>query len=117
MEYERECDQEAMRAALEDSIKIFDEEKRKYTPELQMCVHELLENHVSSTRVGPVINACSKLAGKTANQLPSTTAVSNMNVQRLVLSQKQLAEEVADKEKTTLETDETSQFGTKFEVY
>jgi hypothetical protein len=37
-----------------------------------------------------------------------------MNVERLVLSQKQLAEEVAPKEDTTLYTDETSKFRSKY---
>ena len=34
------------------------------TTETQLCVHKLLENHVSTTRVGTVIAACLKLAGK-----------------------------------------------------
>lgn len=33
------------------------------------------------------------------------------------MSQKQLSEEISKKENTTLETDETSKFGTKFGVY
>jgi hypothetical protein len=34
-----------------------------------------------------------------------------------MLSQKQLAEEFSTKENTTIETDETSKFGTKYGVY
>jgi hypothetical protein len=46
--------------------------------------------------------------------LPSKSMVLNMNVEHLVLAQQQLAKEVAPKEDTTLYTDETSKFGSKF---
>lgn len=95
-------------------MKLFDDSTLKYTPELQTCVHTLLSNHVSTTRVGPVIEACLKLVGKIPDRLPSVTTINSMNIQRLILAQKQLSEEISQKENTTVET---SKFGTKFGVY
>ncbi|XP_033731138.1 uncharacterized protein LOC117320739 [Pecten maximus] len=117
MDFQREVDQEVFDAQQKNVVNLFDEDSLKYTPELQTCVHTLLCNHVSTTRISPVIEACLKLVGKTPNRLPSATTINNMNVQRLVLSQKQLSEEISKKENTTIETDETSKFGTKFGVY
>lgn len=71
----------------EKELNIFDKNsKKKYTPELQSCVHGLLENHISTKSVGQVIAACLKLAGKQAYRLPSATCttVSNKNMQRLI---------------------------------
>lgn len=76
-----------------------------------------MNNHVSTTIVGPVIEACLKLVGKIPDRLPSATTINNMNIQRLVLAQNQLAESISQKENTTIETDETSKFGTQFGVY
>ena len=117
LEYKLETKEEDLAFERREVVEIYDDEKKSYKPELQMCVHSLLENHVSTARVAPVIEACLKLGGKTANKLPSATTVNNMNVQRLVLAQKQLAEEVSTKEHLTIETDETSKYGTKYGVF
>lgn len=117
MEYEKEIDKEIINAEQKKLVKLFDEHTLKYTTKLQTCVHTLLSNHVSTTRIGPVVKACLKMVGKVPDRLPSTTTVNNMNVQRLIISQKQLSEEISKKENTTIETDETSKFGTKFGVY
>jgi len=117
MEYEREVDQEVLNEHPNNTIHLFDEITQKYKPEVQTCVHSLLDNHVSTTRVGPVIEACLKLVGKIPDRLPSATTINNMNIQRLVLAQNQLAESISQKENTTIETDETSKFGTTFGVY
>ena len=77
-------------------------------------MHVLLSNHVSTSRVVPVIEAVLKLCGKTANRLPSTSTINNFNINKLILSQKQIAEDVAPKLNTTLETDETSKYGAKY---
>ena len=116
-DYERDVDRDVIAAYEEGTLQLYDEELNRYTTETQLCVHKLLENHVSTTRVGPVIAACLKLAGKTANRLPSATTVNNINIQRLNLSQKQIAEEFSTKENTTIETDETSKFGNKYGVF
>lgn len=112
MEYERKVDHAIINEQQDNIVKLFDDSTLKYTPELQTCVHTLLSNHVSTTRVGPVIEACLKLVGKIPDRLPSVTTINSMNIQRLILAQKQLSEEISQKE-----TDETSKFGTKFEVY
>jgi hypothetical protein len=54
------------------------------------------------------------MAGQKANVLPSTSTVNNMNIQRLILSQKQLCETFASKENTCLCTDEASKFGDNY---
>lgn len=115
--YEKEIDKEIINAEQRHLVKLFDEHTLKYTTELQTCVHTLLSYYVSTTRIGPVIEACLKIVGKVPDILPSTTTVNNMNVQRLIISQKQLSEEISKKENTTIETDETSKFGTEFGVY
>ena len=97
---------------LDNTVTVFDEDKKVFLPELQTCVYELLSNHVSSSRVSKVIEAVLKLAGKKANHLPSTTTVQKMNLQRLVLSQKQLGDLVNEKH-ISLYTDETSKYGNK----
>jgi hypothetical protein len=117
LEYQNEVLLEQQRHLENEVVNIFDEEKRCYTPQLQQCVHTLLENHISTTRVGKVIEACLGMVGKKSNKLPSASTINNINIQRLVLSQKQLGEEVSAKENITLETDETSKYGTKFGVY
>lgn len=66
----------------------------------------MLNNYVSTTRVGPVIETCLKLVGKIPDRLPSATTINNMNIQRLVLAQNKLAESISQKEDTTLETDQ-----------
>lgn len=117
MEYEREVDQEVLNEHQDNTIHLFDEITQKYKPEVQTCVHSLLNNYVTTTRVGPVIETCLKLVGKIPDRLPSATTINNMNIQILVLAQNKLAESISQKEDTTLETDETSKFGTKFGVY
>ena len=93
MEYERDVDREHLAAVQDKTVELFDPVTLKYTPEVQKCVHTLLENHVSTHRVGPVLEACLKLVDKKPNRLPSTTTVNNMNIQRLILTQKQLSED------------------------
>lgn len=98
-------------------IKFFYEDSKIYPKQTQECVYELLNHNVTSSNVSPVIRTVLKLAGTTANKLPSVSTVKNMNVQRLLLSQKHLAEELYEKESTCLLSDETSKFGKKFEGF
>ncbi|CAG2220930.1 unnamed protein product [Mytilus edulis] len=117
---ERE-DNEYLRLLISDDIgkpiKLYDEQSRKYTKEAQECVYQLLNNNVTTSRVGPVITTVLKLVGMRPNKLPSVSTVNNMNVQRLILAQTQLAEELSQKNSTCLLSDETSKYGTKFEGY
>ena len=120
MRDERE-ENEYLRLLIQDnhmkSINLFDEQSRVYTKETQECVYELLNCNVTTSRVSNVIKTVLKLADITANKLPSVSTVNNMNVQRLLLSQTQLAEEVSKKESTCLLSDEASKFGQKFEGF
>ncbi|XP_062619501.1 uncharacterized protein LOC134281055 [Saccostrea cucullata] len=95
-------------------INLFDKKEKAFTPELHLCVYSLLEHNVPSTKIGPTIETCLKLAGKEPDRLPSPSTVVNMNIQRLCLAKKQLQEELSEKINTTLHTDETSKFGIKY---
>lgn len=95
MEYERDIAQESIREAQNPIVNLYDEDLKKNTLLKFSCVHSLLENHVSTKTVGPVIEACLKLVGKIPNRVPKTTTVNNMNIQRLNLAQKQLGDELA----------------------
>ena len=99
-----------------DVIELYDEEKREFTPKAQKCVHLLLKHNVATNHIGDVLTEVLKLAGKTANRVPSETTARRMNVQRLVLAQKQVAQELPSKT-TTIETDETSKYGSKYGAF
>jgi len=64
-----------------------------------------------------VIQSVLSLAGKQADRLPSASTVLNMNIQRLAIAQKHLAEVGRENKHTSLYTDETSKFGTKVDGY
>ena len=53
------------------------------------------------------------MIGKSCDKLPARTKILNMNVERLILAQKQLGEVIPDKTNLTLYTDETSKFGVR----
>jgi hypothetical protein len=98
-------------------IKLFDSDTNRYSDECLKCVFELLNQNVSVSRVGPVIETVCKLSGHTVNRLPSKTTIIDMNVQRLSLAHKQIAEAFALQENTCLLTDETSRKGSKYMGY
>lgn len=89
----------------------------EYTTETRNCIYQLLEQNVPSRSIGPVINCVAALCKKEVDQVPSKTTILNMNVERLMLSQAQIVDEVASKDNTTLYTDETSKFGKKYSGY
>lgn len=84
---------------------------------LKYCVYELLKLNVSASKVGNVIKAVLKIVGIEPNRIPSKSTVLEMNLQRLCLSQQQLAEVFSKKDNICLMTDETSKFGSKFMGY
>jgi hypothetical protein len=49
--------------------------------------------------------------------LPSPSTVQNLNIERLILAQKQLNESLPNTENLTIYTDETTKYGTKFGGY
>ena len=110
---------EWLRNLVEDNklIETFDEKRKRYTPELQKCVYSLLDNNVSASKIGPVINSCLKLAEREASKIPSKSTVLEMNVQRLALAHEQISDTFTKKETVCLMTDETSKFGNKYMGY
>ena len=68
-------------------------------------------------RVTPVIQAVLDFVHKKANPLPSEKSIRNMNIERLIISQKQVGEVLSTKENTTLQSDETSKFGEVIMTY
>ena len=88
-----------------------------YSADMKMCVMELLDNNISASRVGQAIKTVLKLVGIEASDIPSTATVLNYNVERLVLAQRQLGEDLSEKKNTALLTDETSKFGEKYMGY
>lgn len=86
----------------------------RYSVELRKCIYELLECHVSSSSIEPVIKAVLSLVGKTPDKLPHRSTIQRMNIERLVLSQKQIADIFPDQQHTTLYSDETSKAGKKY---
>ena len=89
----------------------------KFSFELRQCIYSLLSLNVSAQSVPGVINSVLTLLGKKCNKLPSRSTILNMNVERLILSQKQLAEVIPSKDNLTLYTDETTKFGVKYSGY
>lgn len=88
-----------------------------YNEQTQECVFELVNNNVTKSRVGPVIETVLKIAGTKQNRVPSTSTVNNMNVQRLILAQAQIAEKLTQDDSFCLLSDETSKFGKKYEGF
>ena len=100
-----------------DTVNLLDNECKIYKHMLQECVYKLLSHNVTTSHVSPVIEIVLQLVNKIPNRLPSTSTVNNMNVQRLILAQKQLGEEYVCKKNTSLLSDETTKFGLKFEGF
>ena len=96
-----------------DGIQTFD--GYKYSAEMQKTIYELLESHVSARRIEGVIRSVCKLIGRDVNNIPSKSTIYNMNTQRLILAHKQLGDEFASKENSTLMSDETSKYDIKME--
>ena len=109
---------EWLREMVNDNGTIYtQDDKGHYTSDIQQCVCELLNYNVSYGQVGPVIQTVLKLASLKASDIPSRSTINNWNIMRLILSQKQLAEELPDQSTLGLLSDETSKFGRKFEGF
>ena len=87
----------------------------KYSYELQQTIYKLLECHVSYRNIPEVINTVCKLVGKRVSHLPSQSTINNLNVQRLIISQKQIGEEFNEKQNLTLLSDETTKYEKRME--
>ncbi|XP_060592795.1 uncharacterized protein LOC132747429 [Ruditapes philippinarum] len=73
--------------------------------------------NVPASIINPVIKCVLNLIDKQVDKLPTRTTVLNMNVERLILSQKQMNETLIDQPNLTLYTDKTTKFGTKYSGY
>lgn len=101
----------------ENQVNLFDDECKSYTPDTQECVYALLNLNVTTSKVPHVIETVLKLVNLKPNKLPSFQTVNNMNIQRLLLAQKQVGEVLPDKDNLCLLSDETSKFGKKIEGF
>lgn len=95
----------------------FDKDSGKYFYELRTCINSLLSLNVAASNVSSVIKSVLNLVDKQVDKLPSRKTILNMNIERLVLSKKQLNEKLPNQEIITLYTDETTKFGTKYLGY
>lgn len=98
-------------------LNVYGEKSRRYSTELKTCIYELLQCNVSASKLPSVITCVLNLVKITPNQLPSKSTILDFNLQRLCLAQKQIAEVFSKENNTTLLTDETSKFGSKFMGY
>lgn len=112
-----EAENDWLREMVDENVQTFNVEKNFYTTEVQECVYSLLQNNVTSSKVSPVIESVLKLAKRKATRLPSRTTVNTMNVQRLMISHRQIEEEFSQKRNTCLLSDETSKFGKKYQGF
>lgn len=98
-------------------VTCYDEKLRRYNTQLKTCIDELLQHNVSVANVPLVIECVLNMVNIKPNKLPLRSTVIDMNLQRLCLSQKHVAEVFSKKENTTVLTDETSKFGLKYMGY
>ena len=107
-----------LRDLLNDNhVNLYNNDCNSYTAETQECVYTLLNHNVTTSKVSPVIEAVLKLVNLKAKKLPTTTTRNNMNIQRLILEQKQLSETLITNSNMCLLSDETSKYGQKIEGF
>lgn len=92
---------------------MYDDQSKTYSIKTQECVFELLNSNVTTSRISLAITSVLKFVGLKPNKLPSVSTIKNMNVQRLILAQTQLAEKLSEQQSTCLLSDETSKYGKK----
>ena len=92
-------------------------DKGHFTDNMKQCVFDLLNHNVPTGQIAPVINAVMSLAGRKASDMPCKSTVIDWNIMRLIIAQRQIAEEVPSKKHLGLLSDETSKFGRKFEGF
>ena len=99
----------AVSDAEQKTIEFYSPEKHEYKPLIHKCVWNLLSMHVSFENVSKVIDIVLKMCGIKYDRLPSMSTVRNMNKDRILISQVQVASiaaKTANKD-TTIQTDET----------
>ncbi len=110
---------EWLESLLEDNsdVPIYNTEKRSFTPKMTLCVYDLLQSNVATSKIPRVIETVLALVDRKTNRLPSSSTVKNMNIARLICAQKQVGEKLSTEEDTCLMSDETSKFGKKVQGF
>ena len=91
----------------------------KYTDYVRACCYELLSLSVGIRNISAVVTSVLKnVAHKTIECLPCHTALCNMMVESLIITQAQLAEQLTKKECSylILQTDGTTTYGQHFSI-
>lgn len=98
-----------------DTVMLYDETAKVCNKDSQQCIYALLENNMTTSKVTPVIETVLKLVNLKPNRLPCLSSVNNTNIQRLILSEKQVSDVhvLVQKHNTCLLSDETSKYGKK----
>ena len=100
-------------------ISFYDSEKRCFLPLIHKCVWNLISKHVSFANVSDVIASVLNMCGLKYDRLPSESTIRNMNKDRTLISQIQVAS-IANKttnKDTTIQTDETPKNAEIFMTY
>lgn len=110
--------QDYLQDILDDNkkIRLFDEDRRAYTPDAVHCVMDLITHGVPAGSVGSAIKTVSKLCCKEVDAVPSRRTVDIIAQRRLALSHHQLSD-TATTPNQTLYTDETVKFGQQYMCY
>jgi len=87
--------------------------KYTYNSKTDLCIFELLQNHVPFDRIGNVIRSVLKLADIKIKyeRVPKKDYVADVNIRSGVLSQNQISEKCTEKQDQTLYSDETRKNG------
>ncbi|XP_060570464.1 uncharacterized protein LOC132728810 [Ruditapes philippinarum] len=83
---------------------------------MHICVYSLLNSHVTTENVSKVIESVLKLVNIFPNKLPSPSTINNWNIERGILVKKQLSS-VCEEQNTTLHSDETSKYGSRWGAF
>ena len=65
-------------------------ENGSYTPKFRSLVYRLISRNIAFDQISPTIKDVLEFGGRTASQLPAWKTISNMNLERLPLSQTQI---------------------------
>ena len=85
----------ALNDAQQKTIEFYSSEKREFKPLIHKCVWNLLSMHVSFENISKVVVTVLKMCGMTYDRLPSESTMRNMNKDRILVSQVQVASKAA----------------------
>ncbi len=99
-------------------VSIYDPKTQGYKPNLHRCVHKLLESNVSTTKMSSVIEAVLDLVNVSVDhELPSDTCYRKMNIQRGIISQMQVLDQLSKEDDLTVATDEAMHYNRKYATF